>query len=74
VEGKWNESTRNIAERIKDSQSEWKSSTCKKSGRGRKIKRKHKETREYSFWEIVRKTFYSEMKGNREKNSGNAIG
>jgi hypothetical protein len=30
VEGKWNESTRNIAERGKDSQSGWKSNTCRK--------------------------------------------
>jgi hypothetical protein len=66
VEGKWNESTRNIAERKKDSQSEWKSNTCRKSGRGRKNKRKHKGRREYSFWEIGRKTFYREMKGNGE--------
>ena len=27
-------------------------------------KRKHKGTREYSFWEIGRKTFYRGMKGN----------
>jgi len=27
-------------------------------------KRKHKATREYSFWEIGRKTFYRGMKGN----------
>jgi hypothetical protein len=43
LEGKWNENTRNIAERGKDSQSGWRSNTCSKSGRREKTNGSIKE-------------------------------